>query len=391
MLFYKKNNLIIKNDVNVNNNNDENNKNDSYENTASNDLFNMNIYEKNIIIMNEIYEQKYKENREKMFLPQFNVNKEMNIFTLKRYKNKIENKKNEEEETNSEKEDKLQLDIEKEVDNDNKAKIENEISRQYKSNNFHIPQKSILKKNNFNISPVKLRSNKNIINKSIKSINQQGMTPDINKNFKNYDPKISNKLISFKLSIESKDIEHKNTYKQPQIKINLKKPIKLQSIKNNNDALPNNELMGKSKSFKLINKDDEIAGNNKNEFEPVKISKSTKVKGNKKERKYSSMERISRRNSRIKESFTLEKKYNPNENQKKVNYKQIKLKDDNDEMINKLSVNLMGKAKISPKKKLTASYLTSIRKNKKGSVDMSILVPPKRLFHENSILPPIQK
>ena len=392
MLFYKKNNLIIKNDVNLNSNNDENNKNDSYENTASNDLFNMNIYEKNIIKINEIYEQKYKENREKMFLPQFNVNKEMNIFTLKRYKNKIENKKNEEEETNSEKEDKLQLDIEKEVDNDNKAKIENEISRQYKSNNFHIPQKSILKKNNFNISPVKLRSNKNIINKSIKSINQQGMTPDINKNFKNYDPKISNKLISFKLSIESKDIEHKNTYKQPQIKINLKKPIKLQSIKNNNDILHNNELMGKSKSFKLMNKNNEITGNNKNEFEPVKISKSTKVKGNKKERKYSSMERINKRNSKLKESFTLEKKYNPNENQKKVNYKQIKLKEDNDEMINKLSGNLIsGKTKFGSKKKLSAAYLTSIRKNKKGSVDMSILVPPKRLFHENSILPPIQK
>ena len=317
MLYHKKKNLIIKNNINIHKNKDENNKNNSYENTGSDNLFNMDIYEKNIIKINEIYEQRFKENREKMFLPQFNVNKEINLFPLKRYKNKTENKKNEEEENNFEKEDKLQLDIEKEIDNDNKAKIENEVSRQYKSNNFHNPQKSILKKNNFNISPVKLRSNKNMINKSI---NQQGMTPDINSNFKKYDPKISNKLISFKLSIESRDIEHKNTYKQPHIKINLKKPIKLQSIKNNNDIMLNNELMEKSKSFKLINKNDEIAGSSKNEFELVKISKSTKIKTNKKERKFSSMERISKRNSKIKESFTLEKKYNPNENQKMINY-----------------------------------------------------------------------
>jgi hypothetical protein len=388
MFYYKKNNLIIKNDINLNNDKEENNQNNSYENTESNDLFNMDIYEKNIITINKIYEQKYKENREKMFIPQFNFNKEINIFPLKRYKNITENKKNEEEENNSEKEDKLELDIEKEVDDDNKVKIENEISRQFKSNNFHIPQKSILKKNNFNISPVKLRSNINIINKSI---NQQGMTPDINNNFKKYDPKASNKLISFKLSIESKDIEHKNSFKQPQIKINLKKPIKLQSKKINNDVLLNNELMGKSKSFKLINKNDEINGNIKNEFEPVKISKSTKVKGNKKERKYSSMERINKRNSKMKESFSLEKMYNPNENQK-INYKQVKIKDDNDEMINKLNSNIIsGKTKFGFKKKLSAAYLTSIRKNKKGSVDMSILVPPKRLFHESSILPPIQK
>jgi len=389
MLYYKKNSLIIKKDINLDNNKDEDNKNNNYENTSSNDLFNMDIYEKNIIKINEIYEQKYKENREKMFLPQFNVNKEVIIFPLKRYRNKTENKKNEEEENNSEKEDKLQLDIEKEIDYDNKVKIDDEISSKFKSNNFHNPQKSILKKNNFNISPVKLRANKNIINKSI---SQQGMTPDINNNLRKYDPKISNKLISFKLSIESKDIEHKNTFKQPQIKINLKKPIKLQSIKYNNDILLNNELIGKSKSFKLINKNDEIAGNNKNEYVPAKISKSTKVNRNKKERKYSSMERISKRNSKIQESFTLEKKYNPIENQKKVNYKQIKLKDDNDEMINKLSGNLIsGKIKFGSKKKLSGSHLTSIRKAKKGSVDISILAPQKKLFHENSFLPPIQK
>jgi serine/threonine protein kinase len=88
MFYYKKNNLIINNDINLNNNKDENNKNNSYENISSNDLFNMEIYKKNIMKINEIYEQKFKENREKMFLPIFNINKEINILPLKRYKNK---------------------------------------------------------------------------------------------------------------------------------------------------------------------------------------------------------------------------------------------------------------------------------------------------------------
>ncbi len=75
---------------------------------------------------------------------------------------------------------------------------------------------------------------------------------------------------------------------------------------------------------------------------------------------------------------------------KKINYKPIKLKEEYDEIENKLNLNLFStKSKIN-KKKLSNSYLTVLKKSKNKSVDKSIFIQPKKLFQNNSILPPIQ-
>ena len=424
MLYYKKNYLTIKNnidlnnDINDNNNNiynknflfysnnkeiSKNNYNEIYFSNNINNLFNMNSYEKNIIKINKIYEKKFEENRENMFLPQFKSDKYLNIYLFKRHKNKIENKKNDEGENNNEKENNFDIQSDKENDNnsnDKEQKIENDnninnkgpknendILKLFESNNnqsntrSQIPHKSILKKNKSNISPTKIRIN----NKNNRFFNDQGMTPDINNH-----QKISNKLISFRLSIESKDIEHKNTYKTNN-KPSMQKPIKLQSINNNNSS-NNLELMGKSKSFKLMSKNNEMKNYNQNEIENSVISKSSKnIDRTKNEKKYSSKEKKNRNNISNKDSFSIDIKYKKKEiNKKKLNYKTFKLKDEYDE-IDKLNTNLFStKSKLSSIKKSPSSYLTMIRKTRTGSIDTSQLIPKKLFQNTSSILPPIQ-
>ena len=384
MLYYKKNYLVIKNDININDNiiykkkfiirtdNEEISKNDN----------NLENYEKNVLEINKIYEEKFKEKRENMFLPRFKTSKEINKYLLKSKKSKSENKKNNEIENNNE--EKINIEeiySDKESDWGNKDKEngnENLTLKQFESINVksRLPKKSILKKSNMNISPTNLKYN----NKNKKLSNEQGKTTVFNNHFKKYDEKLSNKLISFRLSIESKE-------KEPTAKVNTQKPIKLKSIRNSN------EIMNKSKSYKLLSKNSELNDNQK-KIDTLfnKNSKSTKnIERIKKDKKLSSTEKVNRNiKNDIKVSYSMDIKSTKiyDSNKKKVNYKPINIKDEYDEIDNKFNCNIFSsKSKIGIKK---STYLTSIKKSKNSSLDKSQLIPSKKLFQNNSILPPIQ-
>ena len=289
LLYYKKNYLFIKNDINNSKmlktkylsrfDNDEISKNDTIEN--------MDDYEQNILKSNKIYEEKFKENRENMFLPKFKTNKEMNKYLLNIHKNKYKMKKNDNHE-NNEKEENIELYSDKESDNENKEnKNEREYSNQFDSINIRNrhSKKSILKKNN--ISTTNLQYNRKNNNQLIID---HGISPDINSHFKRNNQRLSNKLISFRLSIESKDINAKNFIKQS-LKNSFQKPIKLYSIKNSN------EILNKSKSFKILDKNSDIDNNNIKEIENKinQISKSSKnIERLNKEKKFSSTGKINR-------------------------------------------------------------------------------------------------
>ena len=384
MLYYKKNYLVIKNDININDNiiykkkfiirtdNEEISKNDN----------NLENYEKNVLEINKIYEEKFKKKRENMFLPRFKTSKEINKYLLKSKKSKSENKKNNEIENNNE--EKINIEeiySDKESDWGNKDKEngnENLTLKQFESINVksRLPKKSILKKSNMNISPTNLKYN----NKNKKLSNEQGKTTVFNNHFKKYDEKLSNKLISFRLSIESKE-------KEPTAKINTQKPIKLKSIRNSN------EIMNKSKSYKLLSKNSELNDNQK-KIDTLfnKNSKSTKnIERIKKDKKLSSTEKVNRNiKNDIKVSYSMDIKSTKiyDSNKKKVNYKPINIKDEYDEIDNKFNCNIFSsKSKIGIKK---STYLTSIKKSKNSSLDKSQLISSKKLFQNNSILPPIQ-
>ena len=384
MLYYKKNYLVIKNDININDNiiykkkfiirtdNEEISKNDN----------NLENYEKNVLEINKIYEEKFKEKRENMFLPRFKTSKEINKYLLKSKKSKSENKKNNEIENNNE--EKINIEeiySDKESDWGNKDKEngnENLTLKQFESINVksRLPKKSILKKSNMNISPTNLKYN----NKNKKLSNEQGKTTGFNNHFKKYDEKLSNKLISFRLSIESKE-------KEPTAKVNTQKPIKLKSIRNSN------EIMNKSKSYKLLSKNSELNDNQK-KIDTLfnKNSKSTKnIERIKKDKKLSSTEKVNRNiKNDIKVSYSMDIKSTKiyDSNKKKVNYKPINIKDEYDEIDNKFNCNIFSsKSKIGIKK---STYLTSIKKSKNSSLDKSQLISSKKLFQNNSILPPIQ-
>ena len=384
MLYYKKNYLVIKNDININDNiiykkkfiirtdNEEISKNDN----------NLENYEKNVLEINKIYEEKFKEKRENMFLPRFKTSKEINKYLLKSKKSKSKKKKNNEIENNNE--EKINIEeiySDKESDWGNKDKEngnENLTLKQFESINVksRLPKKSILKKSNMNISPTNLKYN----NKNKKLSNEQGKTTGFNNHFKKYDEKLSNKLISFRLSIESKE-------KEPTAKINTQKPIKLKSIRNSN------EIMNKSKSYKLLSKNSELNDNQK-KIDTLfnKNSKSTKnIERIKKDKKLSSTEKVNRNiKNDIKVSYSMDIKSTKiyDSNKKKVNYKPINIKDEYDEIDNKFNCNIFSsKSKIGIKK---STYLTSIKKSKNSSLDKSQLISSKKLFQNNSILPPIQ-
>ena len=163
----------------------------------------------------------------------------------------------------------------------------------------------------------------------------------------------------------------------------MKKPIKLQSIKNTND------FINKSKTFKFISKNNENAQNELDNF-LHKNSKSTK--NEEKDKKISSCQRI-KRNSKLAElkgSLSVDIKYNKineNHNISKLNYKPIKLNDYED-IDNKLNVNIFSTKSKNPAKKNI--YVTSIKKTKNNSMDKSHCIQPKKLFHNNTILPLIQ-
>ena len=390
MLNYKKKYLKNASDRNSNNDNNNNNNNDKQilifnfnDEESKNDNEDLEDYEKRIAKINEIYEKKFKENREIMFLPKSKSSKDINLYLLKMHEGKSECKKSEdyEKEEKEEKEENLDIYTDKESDSENKdKKDDNELVKPFVSANTQsqIPKKSILKKNNLIESPINLKYKR----RKQKLLNEQGKTPDISQNILRSDQKMSNKLISFRLSIESKDIEHKNTFK-PNLKNNLQKPIKLQSIKNSN------EFINKSRTFKFISKKNE---SNQKEMENClhKNSKSTKNETN--DKKLSSCEKVKRNKklTELKGSLSVDVKYNKiNESKKKgkLNYKPIKIRDEYEDIDSKLNINIFNtKTKNSSKK----NYMTSIKKAKNGSMDKSHCIQPKKIFNNNTILPPIQ-
>ena len=364
MLNYKKKFLVIKNEINVNesyipkkqfyykNDNDEISKNDNN---------NLEIYEKNVLESNKLYEEKFKENRESMFIQKCKTCKEINKYLLKNRNLKSENKKNDDLKNNNEDNTNIELYSDKESDSENKEKKNENENHESINMKSQIPKKSILKNKSIFLSPThhKYSTKK-------KLLNEQGKTPDINNQFKKYDQKISNRLISFRLSVESKEIDSKCNNNQKSRNI-IQKPIKLKSIKNSIEIIKNSKS---SKCIKnIIKRDKKIASTekiNRNTNNDIKVSYSMDVKNN---------------------------KINENSYKKKLNYKPIKIKDEYDIMDNKLNLNIFSlKSKIGIKK---SSYLTSsIKKNKNGVCDksqFSQLIQPQKLSKNNSILPLIQQ
>ena len=378
-----------------------------------NSIFNMDDYEKKIIKTNKLLEEKFLENKEKMFRPEIGDD-DKDLFFLKtdRIKLRKDRDKNnrksvDKNENNNIRRDKnLKIDISKEIDNESieqnteveKGKDLNNSPPRFASVNSHeeLPYKSILKKtSNVYQSP----NNVNVFNENEQCFNEQGKTPDINPNNKNYGKKLSSKLISFRLNLDPKG--HRNKYVIMQNgKNKFEKPIKLQSLKNNNNYLLNKSKNSSNDNNTLTNKDVNASGN-PNIFETIN-NKSKLNKNVEKLKKYSSMERIERNikgAKQLKVSSSMEAKKNleiEKTEKKKMIFKSVSIKDEYKDMDNKLNIHLStAKQNIFPQTKLSKAYLTSSKKVKTGrsnSIDNHRLIQPKKLFqNSNYILPPIKK
>ena len=384
----------------------------------NNKLFNMEDYEKKIIKTNKMMEEKYLEKREKMFSNEMGID-DKDLFFLKTDRIKLERDKKEKEkenknniakninENNGHKDINLKIDIAKEINNEHveqnieieKGKDLNNSPERFASINIQhqIPYKSILKKaNNFNRSPTNLKAfNEN------DHFRDQGKTPDINLNSKKYGKKLSSKLISFRLNLEPKQ-QNKNKYVIIQNgKNQFEKPIKLQSLKNNNNYSLNKS---KNSTNTLTNKDFLNNNNNNNHSIFTTINSKSKINKNmEKLKKYSSTERIERNikgTKILKVSNSMEAKKNleyENTEKKKMIYKSVKIKDEYKDMDNKLSGNIFStKYNFIPQARLTKTSFTTIKKSKTGrsnSIDNAKFIQPKKLFHNtnNNFLPPIRK
>ena len=351
-------------------------------------------------------EEKFMENREKMFMPEIGDD-DKDLFFLKTDRIKLRKDKdnnNSFSDNNNHKDVKLKIDIAKEINNENieqniemeKAKDINNSPLRFASINIQDqhPYKSILKKTtNINQSPTNVK----VFNENDQYFKDQGKTPDININNKKYGKKLSSKLISFRLNLDPKGQKNKYVIMQNG-KNKFEKPIKLQSLKNNN-----NYLLNKSKNSNdnnPLNKDT-MSSNNHDIFETIN-SKSKLSKNVEKLKKYSSMERLERNVkglNHIKISNSMEAKKNldgENTDKKKMIYKTVKIKDEYKEMDNKLSNYLFtAKQNVFPPTRLTKASLTTTKKGKTGrsnSIDNHRLIQPKKLFQNNNyILPPIRK
>ena len=245
-------------------------------------------------------------------------------------------------------------------------------------------------KNSVNHSPVGIHQND-------QSFKEQGKTPDINWTNKKYGKKLSSKLISFRLSMDQKHQKNKYVIIQNG-KDKLEKPIKLQSLKNTS-----NFLLNKAKNNKTLITKDILVNNNHSIFETIN-SKSKLTKNVEKLKKYSSMEKIERNYKGLKHlkgSNSFEGKKNidlENNDNKKLIYKSVKIKDEFKDLDEKLNMDLLTvKQKGLNQAKLSKSSLTSAKKTRTGrsnSINDSRIIRPKKLFQNNNsnyILPPIKK
>ena len=125
MLHYKKKYLIIKSGLNINDN--IINKKHFYfrydnEEISKNDNNILEKYEKNVLESNKIYEEKFKENRENMFIQKCKTSKELNRYLLKNKNLNLENTKNNDLKNNNEENTYIELYSDQESDSENKGK-----------------------------------------------------------------------------------------------------------------------------------------------------------------------------------------------------------------------------------------------------------------------------
>ena len=374
-------------------------------------IFNMDDYEKEIKKTNELLNEKFKENREKMF-SNYTVDNDKGLFFLKsdRIKLKLDKKEKGNIGNNTNiignnilRDKILKIDIAKEINNEHfeenieieKGNILNNSRPRFASINIQhkLPYKSLMKKtSNNNQSPINVKE----FNENDQSFKEQGKTPDINLNNK-YGKKFSSKLISFRLSLEPKGRKDKYIMMKNG-KNKLEKPIKLQSLKNNNFAVNKNK---NSHNDNLNHNIDSTHTNNHNIFETIK----SKVKLNKngeKLKKYSSMEKLERNIkgiANLKISGSVEAKNNfeiANTEKKKMIYKPVKMRDEYKAIDNKINIPLFtAKPKHISQPKIVKTSWTSTKKGRSkrsNSIDNHRLIQPKKLFHNNNyILPPIRK
>ena len=353
-----------------------------------------NNYEKELIKSNQIYAEKFKEDRDKMFLPKYKTAKDINYYLLRTNKTKSDKKLNDDMDKSNEVDENMELFSNKGSDNDEKED-KSDLGEIKHAGTLKITlghKKSILKK-----SKICEKINNYKDNRLKKSLNTPALSPDINCHLKRCENKLmSNKLISFRLSVESKDLERKKRKKT-----NIQKPIKLQSIFKSHNQ---NGAINISKSFKSLNKGEDVdVKNSQNEFELLanKSNKSTKnVERDQNENRAYLIQKgpNNRKLIDMKVSYSFDhrnrnNKLNEDINKKNLNYKPIKFKGEYEDKENRIGNNIFSsKSKYGINKRLSGVYLTSIKKAKYSSMDKPKLVQPKILFQNNkSILPPIQK
>ena len=195
MLNYKKNNLKKKIKKNIlyklssskkKYKNDNNNK-----SSIINDYLNLENYEKNVSQTNKIYQKKFREYREKMFLP--NINSIKPLFIGKFYFNK--NNDNSIQKKNSSK------DSKEDENEDSSTKRECSISP-----TMRPISKLFTKKINKKMDIIPLNLKFKLLNNNL--LNNIGSTPEIH--FLKYDKKKDNPLKNFKFSLDLKEEDEKN-------------------------------------------------------------------------------------------------------------------------------------------------------------------------------------
>ena len=329
--------------------------------------FNFKNYEQNVFKTNLIYEQKFKEKRENMFL--FNNNNDFEIYKLFPRKQKIK--------INIEKNTDKSL---KEIEiNENNINVDtsNKEKKKIFSTNELIPVSPIVRKvstiflkarnNSKNIiNPIKMKvklSNNNLISKL-------GLTPDVNCQILKKDSQIFSNLKKYKLINEPKD-ENKEKNNS-----SIKRPIKLKSLRNSNDPLLKSNS---SKMIKCINK---LYKNNS--------TKNIYVNYNNSNENNHYIDMIDKKSLKQSDSMFL-----LNEKEKKFPFS--KLKDEFEEIEEKIKNNNTHgrKLQINPKKILLENQpRSSIKKSNNYSLNHEMYKQclPAKLFHGSSPkLPPIQK
>lgn len=379
-------------------------KNEKKEKKQKNDdIFNLKDYEKRIINSNKLYEKKYKDIREKMFLPEYDIGKDINQYLFDRLKWKIKERKKEEVTSTTSinetslvndniKKNSVNMNIIEKMD-EAEGKIHKklqEIPKLFESMN-NLNEKSKYKKDLLKYGiPLKIiAKNKNNF------INETRLINNYNDNNKQNEKKLSQKLIGFKFSKNNLPLSYNMNNKNRSNK-NIVRPIKLRSIGYNNFI--NNEGLNKSKSSLSINSKIKKNNNNNNKIQ----NKKDMNNNNKYNRSNKSLEKYKNESKKI-----AIDSYNRNNKSSKLstsvyissnNSKKKALKDLSSRQINTKKEfgendSRGNKSLMCGNKRRTSftSNITSIKKSFRYSSDRLEFINPKNLFSNNSILPAIKK